>query len=109
MAAGAWVRPFKLRPTPQLVYPSPLSKEDVRALIKMPVEVASRLEQYELEQQLAAAKARARAESKRQKAELNLGQGGGDRQPQAGARSVERPGEVIGKFGSRVVAPGPAA
>jgi hypothetical protein len=60
--ANAWGRPLSY--TPQRVHPSPLSKEDVSALIKS--EIASRLEQYE--QQLAAAK----AESKRQKAELKV-------------------------------------
>ncbi len=62
--AGAcqWARPLSY--TSQRVHPSPLSKEDVSALIKS--EIASRLEQYE--QQLAAAK----AESKRQKAELKV-------------------------------------
>ena len=49
--ANAWGRPLSY--TPQRVHPSPLSKEDVSALIKS--EIASRLEQYE--QQLAAAKA----------------------------------------------------
>ncbi len=48
----------------QRVHPSPLSKEDVSALIK--TEIASRLEQYE--QQLAAAKAK----SKRKKAAREL-------------------------------------
>jgi hypothetical protein len=108
--AGAWARP--LRPTPQLVHPSPLSKEDVGALIKM--EVASRLEQYEQQPTLRLPLSGG-GEGRVKAAEGGAqGQGGGDRQPQAGARSVERPlagpGEVIGKFGSRVtvrvVAPG---